>query len=189
MVRHLARIGAVLSILAFATPTEAAFITGSIDFAGNWFPNGPFNADNATGIDFVPGSTTVVATTGTFASVPLGTVASFTDVANFGSFSGLFFSYTVGSDLTSFQVTSLIVDPTIDGLLKFAGSGLLTVPGFDPTLVTFSFVGSKVPNVIERFTFTANVANAVPEPGSMFLLGSGLIGLAAAARRKWARKA
>jgi len=110
------------------------------------------------------------------------------------------YNSTNGTDVgTSPSATFTIVGPlTItqdtSQFLTFYGSGLLNLTGYQPTEATFSFAATD--NSLHSgqtgegtYTFSVNSTGiAAPEPSSLLLFGSGLLGIAGMLRFKFAKK-
>jgi hypothetical protein len=93
-------------------------------------------------------------------------------IATFEVFAGIPLNFALNTIGISSQSASVLV---------LAGTGLFTVPGFDPTPGTFVFTGQTAGGA--SFSFSASeAATPVPEPAVLLLLGLGLSGLAASGR-------
>ena len=176
----------VLTPVAFADP-----IVGSLDVGGGndqWTTtNITFTNVNATGRDF----------TGTFQTVfGNGTAAAtiLTNPITFNDPDKLIFE--VGDYLATFTITNAI-NIVYDGVdfLNVTGSGYLTMAGYDDTRAVFNLTSTDTNSNRGAsgssgysFVVTTYGVAVTPEPTSLLLLGSGMLGLAGMLRRKMAKR-
>jgi PEP-CTERM motif len=155
----------------------------------------------ATGLDFtttgvltpnVAGPMNVDGGTGTLAGALLGpgTIKDFCFVAvGCGVYPGApLVAWETGPGGGTFSLTSVAINNQNLSVLCLTGTGVFNVVGFDPTPGTFTFSVTQTGGAFSFSSTNAAAPTAVPEPGSMILLGTGLAGLAASVRRRLARK-
>lgn len=169
---------ALLAALAFGSfaAANATPINGSLGITGandNW---------DSTTIHFTSPAM-INAVNGTFGSSLVGTTAFMYDFgylpADFGGTSYTLFSAGDGIHLDVSSITSGYVDKLG---LHMAGVGTFYENGFDATPGNFILNSSNSGVVTFQVTATAS---PVPEPASLALFGTGLLGIVGIARRKF----
>ena len=166
---------------AFAVP-----ISGSINFSGSSSYLGGTTPSDATGIHFDEGFT-LKGGTGDYAAVPKFTDVTFQDFYFNPTLStpvDPLWSFNYGGKTYDFIMNNVSYYVSPDGSsLTLSGSGVLQISGLEDTFGTWNFT-TQGSNAIGSFSATSA---PVPEPGTLLLLGSGLVGMFSYGRRRMKR--
>jgi len=90
-------------------------------------------------------------------------------------------SITIGPITYSLEATSLYITEHKSSVLSIGGGGIAHMTGKDDTLGTWVLTANDIGGAL---SFSAS-SGTVPEPATLMLLGSGLVGLAYGVRRRF----
>jgi hypothetical protein len=171
----------VTAVSAMAVP-----ISGAISFSGTSVTN---NEDLSLATEFSAFSNVVVSTTGgteAYAAVLSGQAVTFnpfvfSPVLSPNPVMALWAFESDGISY-SFNATGVTISGQTSHTITMHGSGMAHITGFDDTPGHWYFSANRAGGTA---SFSASTeVNSVPEPASMFLLGSGLLWIGVLGRRK-----
>jgi hypothetical protein len=169
-----ALIAAPIALRADSIMTGQFAINGTVQNSGNTltFANGTLRIGTGT----QTGSFTTLLTDGEFVTGGSPSISYNPYTANSGFL-------TVGTLVVTLQSLN---EMTVGSVLNFSGVANLSATGFADTLANYSFSTSATGSSPFTATFIAQAApSSVPEPSSLALFGSGALGLAGFAARKF----
>jgi hypothetical protein len=182
--------------LAMADP----YIVGTIGVTGgndNWSAT-VLNLTSTTGV-VADATGSFEGATSPIVNIPISPAAGDGAVWNFSTLTFatpdvLIFTTNLG--VATFTISSLSIALDTNEFLNLSGTGVLTLTGYAPTLATFSsdstdsslnFGNGGSSTFGIDITSQAEAPPGVPEPGTLSLFGTGLLGLAGMLRSRFSK--
>ncbi len=177
---------AVIGLGAAPLTASADFIEGALTFSGDFVPTGGAGLDlsDATGLDFLGDDFDVDGASGDFAAAGIS-------AGDIGFIQDFQFNPLVNAPIDplwsiagfQFSLEQVSVDFQNSMFLVLYGRGMLSGVGFEDTTGTWALTAKMAPGGQGLLFNVSAGSGAVPEPGTMLLVGLGLAGLASSRRR------
>lgn len=177
---------ALIGLGAAPLTASADFIDGALTFSGDFTPTGGAGTDlsDATGLDFIGDDFDVDGATGDFAlgGIVQGDIGFIQDFQFSPMINGPIDPlWSIGGFAFSLEQVSVSFQNSM--FLVLYGRGILSGVGFEDTTGSWALTANMAPGSTGiLFNFSAG-SGAIPEPGTLLLLGVGLAGLMASRRR------
>lgn len=167
--RRLLRVLALGASLLFPLRAECALITGQVGFGGAVVP--ATNLATTDTLSFLP-SVFVVQASGDLAVLPIGSPVAWNGFTfqPFAPVSPLWSAGPFAFDLAQVSIVARGPDA-----LALVGQGTLTGAGFSPTAYDWSLSADRTPSGTFVSFSADNSPTVVPEPATLFLVGTGLL--------------
>ncbi len=178
-------------VFGLGANAQAMMLQGTIGFGGTYMPTPTGDLNTATGIDITFAQALIAsgdfdtlvntATDGTLGVDDTNTTLTYNDFDFLPPSTPIAPLWDNG--VVSFDLMFItLVDQSIPNQINIQGTGIFSAAGFDDTEGTWEFTANQTINgQIGGFTFSTSESGAplpeVPEPGTMLLMGSGLVGL------------
>jgi hypothetical protein len=169
----------IMAVSAMASP-----INGAISFSGTSLTD---KEDLSVATAFTGFSNVVVSTTGgteDYADVESGQAVTFNHFVFLPAQDPnpiVLWSFVDDGNNYSFDATGITVNSSSSHTLALRGTGIAHITGFDDTPGNWYFSANRAGGTAS-FSTSAEV-NSVPEPASMLLFGTGLLGIGYARRK------
>jgi len=179
------------SLAVMAALAVAPSVLHATPITGQFSITGASVTDNGSSLTFIPDSIAVGAAstiTGSFNTLlTAGEAGTITQVINYNPYaagSGVITLTNTDGTVVTYTLATL-TETTAGGFGLFTGTGIISTnaAGFDNTDGTLLF--STQGNGTVTFSATTN-ASPVPEPSTLALLGTGLVGIAGVVKRRLA---